>query len=484
MTHSLLLLPWLLPLLLLVLGITYWRLSISRAALAALSAACVLAFLASPVEYSSNLLMQALLRGSWIGINIAPYILGGILFRQAAAHTSNVASQFEQSPLAQRRRIFLACFLIGPFAEAATGFGVGMLGTVAYIRVLRLRPQQVAIFALLSQTFIPWGAMGSGTLLAAAYARLPASEMALYTGIPTALLMLVWLPLYWRTLRLAGLASSVKESCYELIWISCSLLLLVTTSAYIGPETSLLAVFGLLIVLRYCIDQRPPRHEISVTLRKVLPHIAIISALLLSRLHPNTQHLLQSWGRWQVYSDLPAWSPLYHAGSILILGAVVCCVIRHQLYKIPALTRYAWRTGHQAVISIFFFAMLAEVMSNAGISELLANSLYHHLAQQAVLLSTLLASALGILTNSGNMPNSLLMSAQVSLATHAGLHPALIAGLLHGAGTCLSFFSPIRLSIACALSEQIGQERQTYQVLLPYAALAIGLILLLALVLS
>ena len=61
------------------------------------------------------------------------------------------------------------------------------------------------VFALLSQTLIPWGAMSSGTLLASAYARMTGTELALYAMVPTAALMaLVWLPLYWRTASRAG----------------------------------------------------------------------------------------------------------------------------------------------------------------------------------------------------------------------------------------------------------------------------------------
>lgn len=480
MTPSLLLLPWLLPLLVLVLGVASGRMSISRSALAALLLSACIALMASPAPYAYAQLWQALLRGAWIGGNIAPYILGGILFWQAAASSAPPAEAHRLSPLEQRRHIFFACFLVGPFAEAATGFGVGMLGTIALIRHFHLGSRQVAVFALLSQTYIPWGAMGSGSVLAAAYARLPANELTLYASIPSATLMLVWLPLYWHTLKQAGLDGHRKEAVREVAWIALSLALLVLTTAYIGPETSLLAVFGALMAIRYVVRYRPTLEQLRTTWLQVAPHALLILALLISRLSPELKLFLENWGRWQAYPDLPGWSPFYHAGSLLILGALLCCVWRRRLAQVPALLASAWQKGSQAMISIILFAMMAEILQSTGTSALLATELFTHMQQYALLCSTLLASALGILTNSGNMPNSLLMNAQLSLATHLDLHRALVAGLLHGTGTCLSIFSPIRLSIACGLAQQAGQERQLYGLLLPYILAAMLLMLALA----
>ena len=79
----------------------------------------------------------------------------------------------------RRRLLFFACFLVGPFAESATGFGVGMrrpvdpaAEPVAPETMVRLAAEPDAI---------PWGAMGSGTLLASAYARVPEPELALHS---------------------------------------------------------------------------------------------------------------------------------------------------------------------------------------------------------------------------------------------------------------------------------------------------------------
>ena len=72
---------------------------------------------------------------------------------------------------ARRRLLFTACFLIGQFAESATGFGVGIIGTMMLVRRLDVPPIYLLAFSLLSQTMILWGGMGSGAIVGAAFAR-------------------------------------------------------------------------------------------------------------------------------------------------------------------------------------------------------------------------------------------------------------------------------------------------------------------------
>ncbi|MFT3688522.1 hypothetical protein [Paenirhodobacter sp.] len=74
-------------------------------------------------------------------------------------------------PRARRRLLFTACFLIGPFAESVTGFGVGIIGTMMLMRRLDVPPVPLLAFSLLSQTMILWGGMGSGAIVTAAFAR-------------------------------------------------------------------------------------------------------------------------------------------------------------------------------------------------------------------------------------------------------------------------------------------------------------------------
>ncbi|NMK45463.1 hypothetical protein [Achromobacter sp. Bel] len=475
---------WSLPALTVIGAIASGRVNTTIAAVLGLFAAIPIALYAAPAPFTGTQLAVTLERGLWIGWIITPYILGGLLFWQMASqgHAPAAADQAElNDPLARRRRLFFACFLIGPFAESATGFGVGMLGTVLLIRPLGLKPRDIMVFALLSQTLIPWGAMGSGTLLASAYARVPAPQLALYSMVAVALLMVVWMILFWRTARHAGLRASAAEHRREAVWMAASLGLLTAATALLGPETALLAAYGPLIVLRFLLDRRPGRPQAVTAAKRALPYILVIACLVATRLIPGLNRALGALADVRPFADLPAWMPFLHAGSWLIAGALAMAAWHHQPGALATQARASWKTGRHAVMSVFLFAMMAEVLAGADISQAYADGLFAAFHDWTILITPVLAGAFGILANSGNAPNSLFMPSQLSLAVQAGLNVPAAAALLHVSGTAMGIFSPVRMSIAAGLAHGQGQERSVYVLLLPFAFAAFGILLSLAL---
>ena len=477
---------WSLPALAVIGAIASGRLNTTAAAVLGLLAAVPIALYTAPASFGAGQLGLALERGLWIGWIITPYILGGLLFWNMAAQgraTRDAADGGKTTlahPLARRRLLFFACFLVGPFAESATGFGVGMLGTVLLIRPLDLKPRETMVFALLSQTLIPWGAMGSGTLLASAYARVPATQLALYGMVPVALLTVLWMLLYWRTARRAGLRAEPAEHVREAAWMMASLAALSAATALLGPETALLSAYGPLIVLRFLLDRRPDRPRMKAAARKALPYILMIAWLVATRLLPGLNSGLGGLAAFRPFVDLPGWMPLLHAGSWLIIGAVLIAAACRQRGLLVTQARAAWTTGRHAVYSVFLFAMMAEVLAGAGISQAYADGLFAGLKDWTILITPVLAGVFGILANSGNAPNSLFMPAQLSLALNAGLSVPAAAALLHVSGTSMGIFSPVRMSIAAGLAHGRGEERGVYVQLLPYALAAFGLLLCLA----
>ncbi len=477
---------WSLPALTVIGAIASGRLNTTAAAILGLLAALPVALCGAPAPFGAGQLGLALARGLWIGAIISPYILGGLLFWNMAAQgrKPQPAADADKGalahPLARRRLLFFACFLVGPFAESATGFGVGMLGTVLLIRPLDLKPRDTMVFALLSQTLIPWGAMGSGTLLASAYARVPATQLALYAMAPVALLMVLWMLLYWRTARRAGLRAPMSEHGREAAWMLASLAALSAATALLGPETALLAAYGPLIVLRFLLDRRPDRPRLQAAARTALPYILMIAWLVATRLLPGLNRNLAAVATFSPFPDLPAWMPFLHAGSWLIAGALLIACACRRSGLLAAQARAAWTTGRHAVYSVFLFAMMAEVLAGAGISQAYADGLYASLRDWTILITPLLAGVFGILANSGNAPNSLFMPSQLSLAISAGLSVPAAAALLHVSGTSMGIFSPVRMSIAAGLAHGRGEERAVYARLLPFALAAFGALLCLA----
>ena len=475
---------WSLPSLVVAGAIGIGRIKTTYAAALGLAATTLIAWLAGALPFGAGELAGSMARGAWIGVTIAPYIFGGLLFWQFAsrdarpqASVRQLAPLTAQDRLDGRRLLFSASFLVGPFAEAATGAGVGMLGTVILLGSLRIAPRQLMVFALLSQTMIPWGGMSNGTLLASTYARLPPTDMALYALIPTfALLMLIWLPLFWRTARQAGFDASRAECIREVAWIAAGLGLTALASLHLGPETALLAAYGPLIAARYLADFRPRLPAVLALARRLLPFAALIAALVTTRLAPDLRAFLVEGWRLAPYADLPSWSPLFHAGSWLIVIGIATAILRGRAAAIPRESAMAWATGKHAALSVALFALMAEVMTAAGISHAIARGMFDLFGQQAINVAALMTAALAMMSNSGNMPNSLFMSAQVATAAQAGLNVQAVAAVQHIAGAAMCLFSPVRVAIAASLTNGSGEERQVYAMLWPYALAVLAVV--------
>lgn len=473
-------LVWTLPALVVIGAIASGRLGALAASIIGLAVALVVALASSPNSFQVADAALSLARGVWIGWIVVPYILGGLLFWQITTRVGDAAMSAE-APLrdnrARRRLLFLACFLIGPFAESATGFGVGIIGTMVLVRRLNVRPVHLLAFSLLSQTMILWGAMGSGAIIAAAMARVDPTMLAVHASILVAAFNIAWLALYWRLADQAGLAVGWHERLSEALWLGTSLAFVIAATALLGPETAMLAAYGPMIVLRYLVDERPDRRKLSQAFRRMLPFGALIGWLVATRLFTTLEHFLVEVGRLQPFAGTPAWSPLFHAGTWLVVAAVLTGLLRGHARSLPSELRAAWNTGRLAVFSIVTFSAMAEVLSGSGIAAGLAQGLFQSLGSAAVVLMPIISAVYGALANSSNAANGLFMAAQVSLAIEAGLNLEAVIALQHAAALSLNMVSPVRMSIACGLAGTLGRERDAYRAMLPFALATIALLL-------
>ncbi|TDR94001.1 L-lactate permease [Enterovirga rhinocerotis] len=449
------------------------------AALIGLAVACAVALAVPPQAFHLLEAGTALARGAWIGWIVVPYILGGLFFWQIALGSARGATP-EETPVdarARRRMLFAACFLIGPFAESATGFGVGIVGTMALVRRLGVAPIPLLVFGLLSQTMILWGGMGSGAIVSAAFARMDPTELAVNSSLFMVAFNLLWLPCYWRVADASGVGSGWGERVSEALWLGAAQVSVIAATAGLGPEAAMLASYGPIIVLRYLIDERPDRERLLRAARRVAPFAALIGCMVLTRLVPPLKEFLEATGRIQPFDGVPAWSPLFHAGSWLVLAGLVTGWLRGRGRDFPREVGAAWRTGRLAVLTIIAFAMMAELLSGSGIADGLARGMFEALGRWSLLLTPMLSAVFGALANSGNAANGLFMASQLSLAAEAGLSVAAVASLQQAAALSLNIVSPVRMSIVCSLAGTPGREREAYRAMFPFAATAIIVLL-------
>ncbi|MBL6459111.1 L-lactate permease [Belnapia sp. T6] len=478
---------WTLPALLVIAAIASGQIGVLAASAIGLASALVVAFAAAPHSFQLAEAAVSLARGVWIGWIIVPYIVGGLLFWQIAMRTGDAGTPTAMpmpNARAGRRLLFMACFLIGPFAESATGFGVGIIGTMALVRRLQIKPIQLLVFSLISQTMILWGAMGSGAIIAAALARTNPTALAVHASILVVGFNIAWLVLYWRLADRAGFALGPRERLSEALWLGTSLALVVAATAVLGPETAMLAAYGPVIALRYLVDERPDRRTLGQMFRRMLPFGLLIAWLGATRLVAPLEGFLLHAGRLHPFAGAPAWAPLFHAGTWLLVAAVLTGLLRGHARAFPVELRAAWTTGRLAILSIFTFSAMAEVLSGSGIATGLAQGLFQTFGRAAVVVMPILSAVYGVLANSSNGPNGLFMAAQVSLATEAGLNLAAAVALQHVAAFSLNIVSPVRMSIACSLAGTPGHERDAYRAMLPFAVAAVALLLVAAILVA
>ncbi|MBN9268403.1 MAG: L-lactate permease, partial [Hyphomicrobium sp.] len=95
------------------------------------------------------------------------------------------------------------------------------------------------------------------------------------------------------------------------------------------------------------------------------------------------------------------------------------------------------------------------------------------LGSLAVVMTPLLAGALGFLTGSSNATNGLLMRSQVSLADDR-VAPVWIAALQNTASAAMTMLSPVRVAMGCALVGRSNLQREVYTQAWPLGAAALG----------
>lgn len=474
---------WSLPFIVVIVLLVSGRVSSGSAGLVAAAAAAVVSLTAAPVPASGMAVLAASAKGVWLAALVGAVILGGLFFREIVSGDGPVAGAQPLHEATRRRRAFVACFLVGPFAESATGFGVGQVAAIAMLRGLGLPAVNVVLLGLFSQILVPWGAMANGTMVGAAFADLPARVLGTYSALLSFPLLAAWLVQYWRMAAQAGLKGSRSDHLIEAAWVVAVCALLVLANHLIGPEVAPMAVLGPAIVLRFWREERPDRQRWRAALRVGLPYAVLIAGLAASRAIPALEQPLARLALVRPFEGGPAWSPLLHPGSWLVAVGIATALLTRRPRAVGPAAVQAWASGRKAVVTIGLFLVAATIMADAGIAAALAQGLRGLLGRFAVLATPLLAGTFGALTGSGNATNGLLMASQASLAADGRIPLAWIAALQNTAAAALTMLSPARVATGCALMGSRDLEREVYRQAWPLGAAALGVLLLCAAVL-
>ncbi|MGL4288443.1 MAG: L-lactate permease [Phreatobacter sp.] len=455
---------WSLPLVTIGVLMASGRTSSAGAGFCGAVLASLVALTAAPMAMTPAEVAIAAVKGLWLSWLVAAVILAGLFFREIVSGGDGAAG--EPAPASgpdRRRRAFAACFLVGPFAEAATGFGVGQVATIALLRGIGLAPIHIVLLALFSQILVPWGAMANGTMVGAEFAGLSPAVLGMHSAILSIPLLFAWLLLFWRMAKAAGLNGSGKIRATELAWVMAMAVLLIPANWLLGPEIAALVALGPLIVLQFWRAERPDRARWRSTLHVGLPYVVLIAGLAASRAIPSLAAWFGQALALRPFADNPAWAPLLHPGSWLLGIGIATALVTGRLAAIPPAADRMWRGGRKAVLTIAIYLIIARIMADSGVAAALAQGLRQALGPFAAVAIPWLAGGFGFLTGSGNAANGLLMASQASIAADGRIPLVWIAAIQNTAAAALTMLSPVRVAMGCALIGHRELESAVYR---------------------
>ena len=482
MTTTLALLPLLLVLGLLASG----RASALVAGLAGLSAtlaaSAVIVTQQRGAATLGGLFLYETSAGLWLSWHVIAIIAAGMFFHRCQQARGAVANgaKLEANP----RRLWSVCFLLAPFAESVTGFGVGYIIALAALSRLGLGGMSALLLGLYSQSLVPWGALATGTTVGATLAGLTPNELGLSSAVLQIPIHAMYLALYWRFAREAGFATTAAQKLDDALWTALLLGLVWLANRYTDVEIAGAAPTAFLLAVRFWRDERPDRARLKSALHANAPYVALTLALCATRLVPPLRDLLKPLWAMRPFDNQPAFAPLYAPGFWLVsIGLVVVWLARASLGKVLVETgKGAWRSCAVTLL----FVVMAQFYVGSGMAQTIAEALRAVAGQGAAVGVPLFAAVGGFLTGGGSAANAMLMPMVTALAHVIAVDPAWIAAVQNSVCTNLTMLSPIRVSMGAAILALSTSDSALYRRAWPLALppLAVGFAAVLVLLAS
>ncbi len=414
-----------LPLAVVVLLLGSGRVGAAPACLLALVCALPAAWAASGGQVGGFAVRETL-RGAWLAFPPMAIVTGGLLFHAATEHPDAPDARAAGDAGGQ---MFTASFLLGPFAELVTGFGVGSIFAIAAIRRAGASGAPAAAMGLLALSLIPWGGLGPGSALGAALAGVPAQEMLARNAVQAAVFLLALLPLFWWWAALSGHAVAAARRPAQLAWVAAVGGLLVLWSRLLPWELAGLLAAGPVLVVKLMVTA-PPRSLAAWRRAAGLaaPYGALVAVILVAR-------LWRAAPAWQPFADLPA-MPLTHvAVALWLVGALF--LLGRGLSPRGAMLR-----ARKPMLAILCFVVLSRWLAAAGTPAALAATMAAALGGFARYGTPLLALLSGFVAGSNVGSNAMMMPLQATLGRLDGLPATLLPAVQNFTGAQASMFSP------------------------------------------
>ncbi len=363
------------------------------------------------------------LRGAWLAFPPVAIVGGGLLFHAATERPDGPTAG---DPAGQ---MFTASFLLGPFAESVTGFGVGSIFAIAAVRRAGATGAPAAAIGLLALALIPWGGLGPGTALGAALAEAPAQDMAARNAVQAAVFLLALLPLFWWWAALTGHPIPLARRPAQIGWVAATGALLVLWSRLLPWELAGLLATGPVLIARLMVTA-PPRGVAALRRAAGLaaPYAVLVAVILLARLWPDPP-------AWRPFADLPAMPITHVAAALWLVGGLF--LLQRRVSPRAALLR-----ARKPVLTILSFVVLSRWLAAVGTPTALAGAMAAAFGGVARYGAPFLALLSGFIGGSNVGSNAMMMPLQATLGRLDGLPATLLPAVQNFTGAQASMFSP------------------------------------------
>lgn len=400
------------------------------------------------------------LEGVWLALPAIGVITGGLVFHAAADHPRQSSLQRTGDAAST---LFTTGFLLGPFTELVTGFGVGSVFAAGALRPLGLAGAPLAALLILAGSLIPWGGLGPGSALGAALAGVSPSALSRGTAPQSAVWLLLLLPLFWRFAAAAGHPVPAARRPAQCAWVAATSVLLIASNRVFPWEVAGIAATGPLLAARLLWANPPDgREDWRRAAAAAFPYVLLTASLLAAR----------------IFSGVPVWRPfaalpgvaLNHPMIILWLTGLALLASRPDPVRSAGA---ALNRARKPAVAIVLYVVLARWLIGAHVPDTLARALADALGDLAPLASPVVAAASGFVAGSNVGANSATMPLQAALGRLRGFDPALLPSVQNFCGAACILLSPQFTAVAAGLAGEGATPRRIWGLTWPIAPIAI-----------
>jgi lactate permease len=385
----------------------------------------------------------------------------------------------------------LIAWFFGLFTEGAAGFGTPVALAAPLLVGLGYAPVTAVALALVGHAAgVSFGALGTPIFAQAEITGMSPSTIGVATALLHAILGTLLLVF---VMRIAGGAVTLRNAAWAAVAGACFLVPFLALAILAGPELPTLggALIGatlFVVILRWRASNQARRPEFRRLVPDIAPYLIILALVLATRLIGPLQDALGGirigWSLHDTYRG--TFQPLYHPGTILLLGFILGALVTGRAAHLMPSARAA--AGRLVPVALALLAMLAmsRLMVHSGMISALAEG-----AARSGAIWPVLAPAIGALgtfvTGSATASNILFTQFQLTTASALAL-PTLLLVAAQGFGAAIgNVIAPHNIIAGAATVGLQGREgeilERTIRACVVYAA-AGGLLVVIAAALS